>query len=472
MRLRVLSAVVAVLLPSAVIRAEEVLTLDRAVEMARNRHPSVDAQRAQVTIAEGRAQQSVASLLPFLTGGFAYQPQTANYSPTPANVRAGARGRVTVLDANSQPVTASCTAPGVDSCMTAPAILASNALVGWWNASVGIGWTPWDWGKSLFGYESARSAAASAAVGVVTVQRNVVLNVKLAFFAVIAAGEQVTVGLESVTAYRKQLDQIRAFYDQGLRTGIDVATAESALAAAEVTLTRARAGLETARAQLSLALGEDSWHGWRLVLDVSVFDQLPGDEARAHTPESTLATLAFGQRSELHQLDLLGLSYRQLERSQRAGYLPRLDLDAGSTWTGLGLSSLVRNVTISVALEFPLGGMSPLLVHGQVREAHGNLLATLAQERATSESIRQETVDARALLASALEEIVAAHKLVTAATAQRDLAIGRYATGVGAIIELTNAMLNYVSARFQLVQAGYDIASARAQLQHALGEEG
>ena len=33
-------------------------------------------------------------------------------------------------------------------------------------------------------------------------------------------------------------------------------------------------------------------------------------------------------------------------------------------------------------------------------------------------------------------------------------------------------MLNYVSARFQLVQAGYDIASARAQLQHALGEEG
>jgi outer membrane protein len=106
-----------------------------------------------------------------------------------------------------------------------------------------------------------------------------------------------------------------------------------------------------------------------------------------------------------------------------------------------------------------------------VRQAEGNLLATLAQERNTRDGIWRETINARALLASALEEIVSARRLVAAATAQRDLAIGRYATGVGTIIELTDALLNYVGARFQLVQAGYDIASARAQLQHALGED-
>jgi outer membrane protein len=463
---------IAITFRTAAARAEEVLTLDRAVEIARNRHPAVDAQRAAVVIAQGRAQESAAGLLPFLTGGFAYQPQTANYSPTPPTIRQANRGTVTVLDPTGQPISVSCPTPGVGNCQPNAVVPLSSALVGWWNGSVGIAWTPWDWGRSIYGYQSARSAAQSSAVGVVTAQRNVVLNVKLAFFAAVAAEEQVKVGVESVTVYRKQLEQIAAFYDSGLRTRIDVVTAESALASADLTLTRARAGLATARAQLSLALGEDSWHGWRLLLDPSVFDLLPSDEARARTPGPSLTERAFDQRTELRELDLLGTSYRQLERSQRAQYLPQLTFAAGPTWTGLTLSSLVPNLTVSIGLEFPLGGMSPLAVHGQVRQAQGNLLATMAQERATRQSIRQETVDAQALLDSALDEIVAAHKLVDAATAQRDLAIGRYATGVGTIIELTNAMLTYVTARFQLVQAGYDIASARVQLQHALGEDG
>jgi outer membrane protein len=467
--MRWLVPIAALLAVAAAARADQALTLDRAIEMARNRSPVVEAQRAQVVIAQGRVQQAAAGFLPFVTGGFAYQPQTANFAPTPANSN---RGVATVVDTNGQPAMVTCPTPGVGVCLPPTPLASSYALVNFWTASVGVVWTPWDWGRSIYGYKSARSVAASSSVGIVTAQRNVVLSVKLAFFAVLTAEEQVKVGLESVTAFGRQLDQIRAFYAAGLRTKIDVVTAESSLASAEVVLTQARAAVETSRAQLSFALGEDSWHGWRLVLDPATFDRLPGDEARARTSDSSLSEIAFHQRSELRQLDLLGLSFRQLERSQRGQYLPQLDFAVGPSWTGEHLSSLVPNLTITVALEYPLGGMSPLLVHGQMRESRGNLLATLAQERATREGIRQETVDARALLAAALEQLAAAHKLVIAATAQRDLAVGRYATGVGTVIELTNALLTYVSARFQLVQAGYNIASARAQLQHALGEDG
>jgi outer membrane protein TolC len=226
--------------------------------------------------------------------------------------------------------------------------------------------------------------------------------------------------------------------------------------------------METRRRLLGLAPGDDHLSP----LDEKEFEPAPGDQARARTPDLSLTDIAFRQRTELRQLDLLGHSYRQLLLAHRGQYLPQLTVAAGPTWTGLTLSSLVRNFTVSVALEYPLGGMSPLLVHGQVREAQGNLLATLAQQRNTLDSIRQETVSGRALLASAIEGILAARKLLAAATAQRDLAIGRYAAGVGTIIELTDAILNYVNARFQQIQAGYDVASARAQLQHALGEDG
>ena len=464
------AVLLSLLLPAAA-QADDALTLERAIDMARSRHPTVEAQRAQVMIASARRQQSAASLWPFVTGSFAYQPQTPNFAATPSQRHSSTSGVATVLDGRGQQVTVSCPLPGQGSCLPAPLKPPSYALSDWWTAGVGVSWTAWDWGRSIFGYRSARSVAEATGVGVVTAQRNVVLDVQLAFFAVVAAEEQVKVGEESVISFRKQLEQVRAFHDTGLRTGIDVATSESGLANAELTLTRARAGVETTRAQLSVALGEDTRHPWRLVLPPDVFELQPRDEARARAPAPALIETALRQRSELQQLSLIERSYRQLVRSYRGQYLPQLALSVGPSWAGVDLSSLTRNYSVTLALEYPTGGMSPVLVRGQVREAEGNLLATLAQERATRDSIRQETISASALLASAREEMLAARKLVAAATAQRDLATGRYATGVGTIIELTNAVLTYVNARFQLVQAGYDLASARAQLQHALGED-
>ena len=60
--------------------------------------------------------------------------------------------------------------------------------------------------------------------------------------------------------------------------------------------------------------------------------------------------------------------------------------------------------------------------------------------------------------------------MTEAAARQRGLAEGRYQTGVGNVIELYDALLTDVNARFQLVQARLDLATARARIQHALGE--
>jgi outer membrane protein len=306
---------------------------------------------------------------------------------------------------------------------------------------------------------------------VVTAERDVALNARLAFYQAIAAEGQIKVGEESAETYRRQLEQTRALYDSGLRTKIDVATAESGLASAELTLARARAGLEMARASLAASLGEESWGDWRLRFDPADFESRPEDQARSSTPEPALAETALRRRSELTELELLARSYADQARSQRGQYLPQLTLGATPSWAGEQVSSMIGNLTLSISLSYPLGGMSPLLVRGQIREAEGNLLSARARERAERVGIRQELRNARALLVAAGEEVRSAHRLVEAAAAQRDLAIGRYASGVGTIIELQNALLNDVTARFQLVQAGYDLTAARAQLQHALGED-
>jgi outer membrane protein len=472
MRARVLAAALALAAAAAGgARAAGDLTVDEAVRIARTRHPNVEAQQALVLSAHARVKQAVAGFLPFLLGSVAYNPQSANAALTPPIARANLRGIETVTDAAGRQVPVFCATPGEGSCAPVAGLPNTFALHSFWTATFGLAWTPWDWGQTLYNYRSSRFLARATEAGVTTTERDAALGARLTFFEVVAAEEQIKVGEESVTTYRRQLDQTRAFYNSGLRTGIDVATAESGLAAAELTLARTRAGLETAHAAFAAALGAEAWAGWHLVYEQGMFEIQPADETRARAPQTTLAETALGRRSELVDLQLQAESFGALAESRRGLYLPQLTFGIAPTWAGPDIGAMTPNLAMTIAVGYPLGGMSPLFIHGQIREAEGNLSATLARQRAERNAILQETADARALLAAAAEEVRAAHRLVDAATAQRDLAIGRYASGVGTIIELQNALLNYVSARFDLVQAGYDLAAARAQLTHALGED-
>ena len=166
------------------------------------------------------------------------------------------------------------------------------------------------------------------------------------------------------------------------------------------------------------------------------------------------------------------IELQELVKSARGAYLPALTLQLGPTWAGTDISALTTNFQATIAITYPaLGGMNPALIYGNAKEAEANRLALVAQARATRNAIRQETVTARAQLLASRESVVAATKLVKAAAERRTLAEGRYQAGVGSIIELSDAQLAYVNARFQEVQAGLDVAQARARLQHALGED-
>jgi outer membrane protein len=171
------------------------------------------------------------------------------------------------------------------------------------------------------------------------------------------------------------------------------------------------------------------------------------------------------------QLRLQQQAFSASVASARGGYLPALSLNLEPIWAGPSWSSLTGNLTVTIALGFPLEGMSPWLVHGQAREAAGNLTIARAGERASRDSIRQELADARTSFNYARDELRLARKLTEASARQRALAEGRYQTGVGNVIELYDALLTDVNARSQLVQARLDVASSRARLQHALGEE-
>jgi outer membrane protein TolC len=451
----------------------EALTLERALAIARAHHPAIEAQRGTAAAAVGRREQALAPLLPYLTGGVAYEPTTPNLVATPSLARGllGTNGSATINDVNGVPVTVACRTPGMATCSALTLPRSTWDLHSFWLVQIGVAWTVWDWGHSIEGYRGARDLAASAEIGVTTARQDVDLGVTLAFYGALAADEQVAVAEDAVRTYDAHLAQTRALHDSGLRTGIDVATAESALAAVRISLARTLAAQETARTQLAVALGEDRWRAYHLVADEAAFEFGPADERAAAAPAATLADTAFAQRTELRQLELQERAFGSALRAARGSYLPALTLTAGPTWQGTELSSLTKNLTVIVSLGYTVGGMSPFQVRGQTRETDGLLAATKAAHRTERYGIHQEVFDARALLVAARDEVRGAHTLVEAAARQKALAEGRYKSGLGSVIELYDALLTDVNARFQLVQARLDLASARARLQRALGQE-
>jgi outer membrane protein TolC len=457
---------------AGVARAEPTLTLDDAIRMARAHHPAVDSERAQAAAAEGRRQQALARLLPFLTGGVAYQPTTPNLVATPAQTRAllSSTGSDTVVDSAGMPTTITCRTPGVGDCAVIAPAPTSWALQNFWMADIGLSWTAWDWGHSINGYRGARNFLAAADVGVTTAERDVALQVALAFFGALAADQQVAVAEDAVKTYQAHLAQTRGLHDSGLRTGIDVATAESAEASAAIALSRARSTRQMVRDQLQVALGDDRPHDWRLVADPATFDWQPADDNLVRARFGALEDDAFSHRTELVQLRLQQNGLAAQTAAARAGYFPQLTLNIDPVWGGSAWSSLTGNLTVTVALGFAPGGMSPWLVHGQIREAEANLLVVEAQERAQRAAIRREAADARSAFSAARDELRLTQTLTEAAARQRSLAEGRYQSGVGNIIELYDALLGDVNARFQMVQARLAVAEARVQLRHALGE--
>ncbi len=72
-------------------------------------------------------------------------------------------------------------------------------------------------------------------------------------------------------------------------------------------------------------------------------------------------------------------------------------------------------------------------------------------------------------LEQAAQSIAVARKGAQQARESLALAEGRYTTGVGNIIELTNAQVSLTSAEATLVQALYGYQTAAAALENAIG---
>jgi len=408
------------------------LHLDEAVAAGLEHQPSVLTAKAQTEAASSRVGQARSGYLPQVTGN-----ALAERVHGSASVRATPSAVPTTVGANGQTY---------------------NVF------SFGVSATQliWDFGQTI---ERARAASASRDAqesNEKTARFEAALTIRQAFFQAHAQRALVQVGQDSVKNMQRHLTQIQGFVQQGIRPEIDLAQAKTDLANARVTLINAQNGYLTAKAQLNQAMGVAA------STDYDVADEgigpIPGEDGSG----DALLRQALAARPELVTLQKQTKAAELTVSSIQGAYGPTLSGLGGVSEAGPALDQLGLNWNIGLNLTWPIfqGG----LTRAEVREARANVTLAQAQLAQAELAVRFQVEQARLSVRSAKAAIEAARDARENAKERLRLAEGRYEQGVGSIIELDDAEVAELAAGAQLVQAEYNLASARAGLLSALGK--
>jgi outer membrane protein len=287
--------------------------------------------------------------------------------------------------------------------------------------------------------------------------------VRTAFFQARAQKALVSSSRETLANQERHLSQVQGFVELGTRPEIDLAQARTDLANAKLAVIQAENNYATARAQLNSAMGAMASS------EYEVSDDTLAPLAEEEQPLEALVQTAFTTRPELASLAKQIEADQRLVRAAKGGYGPTLGASTAFTDAGQSLDNLGWNWNAAITLTWPL--FQGMLVPAQVRETEANLAAAEAARDAVELQLRLEVEQARLAVRGAKASLTASEQVLVNAREQLRLAEGRYRTGVGSIIELSDAQTAVVAAEGQRVNADYLLSSARAQLMQALGRE-
>ncbi|HLL25197.1 MAG TPA: TolC family protein [Kofleriaceae bacterium] len=410
---------------------QEVLTLEKALEIAERVQPTLALARANVQAARGRVDQV----------GVTNRPQ--------ATLSASAA-------VGSSPVR-----PCIDD--------ARQSCGGFFDPtmSTGLGaqasWRIYDFGQTSLAIRAARLSAEAAELSVSAELLDVRNSVEIAYLEAVARQRLIAVAESTVRSEETHLDQARKFVAAQAKDPIEVVQAQARAANARSALAQAQSAQAIALANLRAAIG------W---LDASrspvVAGNWPTPPANDPVQLGALVEEARKNRSEIRQFD------RQIaaaEASYDAAYAQRrpvLSAIASTQW-GPNENDWAPepswNAGITLSWQLLDGGRA----RADQRVARANVVSAKAQRDALLVSLTSQIELARAQIVANRANVEASSEAVKAAREQLKLADARYTQGLGSQIELADAQTAVTTAEGNLVQAEWQLAEAWAQLRRALG---
>lgn len=304
---------------------------------------------------------------------------------------------------------------------------------------------------------------ASLLTGNRTLQ-DTVAEVEAAYFALLAAGAQVTAQTQQEITLRTSLDAVDARLRGGLASRADQLRARAALIEAEL----AGQAAERDRAKAEAALKQAAAIAQTQTLELD-WQAVPPDPLATNTLLADLLQEAQRNRPDLQALLAAATSAHFEAERARAARWPSLSLTANTGRTLFLDDDRSPSTTYSLGMNVTI----PLFDGGRLA----------AQARAAERDAERLQADAEAQRSQVARAVVDAYYDVRQAQAQREgvgaqfdsasesvqAAEARYKTGIGSLLEWLTAQAALARAQQAQAQADSDWLAAFSRLNYALG---
>lgn len=403
---------------AASLQKGDVLSLEKCLEIAVKNHPSVNAATGVIRQYESQIGQARAGYYPQIEFQSSYsriQPSDASLLGDPYN---------------------------------------------YYSNSLGLNQMLFDFGKTGTSVEIAKLNTESARADLQDVKATVIYRVKETYYAFLKSRMSEKVAAETVHQFQQHYDVAKTFFETGKSSKIDVTSAEVNLSNARIQWISAQNALRIARATLNQAMGVAT------AAEYDIVEEFHLDQAEMPF-ESALAQ-AYQNRPDLRSVTRKIYALEKTVDLNKKGYLPVLSGNAAYAYAGDTLSTDNKSWNAGVSLSFPL--FTGLSTKYAVDEANAAVEVARAEEESLKQTVYLEVQAAWLNRRAAFEQIEAGRLIVKQAEETLELAKGRYATGVGSSIEITDAMIKLNNAKMTYITALSDFSVAQAGLEKAVGE--
>ncbi len=412
-------------------QGDQPLSLRQCVDIALRQQPSLRASMSLTEVNRKILTQARSAWYPWISAQGGYTRETNNYVFPPAFSHIFPSGAIPPE---------------------------SNTSYDYYTASVGFNWLLTNFGQRLYAIRAQQQAVKSSQYDEQTTKSDVIFNVTQGYYGVLAAQHLSEVADKVLTESNKHLEQAKGFFEVGKVSRIDVATAETDYANAQLNMITAKNNVELAMINLLNAMG---------VKDTDTIPIL--DTITPTTREIDFKTAiqnAMDNRSELKSLNAAEQGIKESEKSTIASNLPSIVGTGGYNWAGYR-TPMTWNWAIGVGVQFPIfSGFNTYGQYGALKAKQHNVEA---QIDVLKQGIILQVKQAGLNLQQARNSITASKKAMDSAQLNLELAEERYTTGAGSIIELTDAETLFASTSAAYIQTIYQYNIALAQLERAEG---
>lgn len=405
-----------------IIQKDELLNLERCIEIAVKIHPDISAALYTVDANKSRVGQAKANYYPQLNSAY-------NYS------------RISPITTPEKKVSSG----------------AGNAF-SQYASDITLSQDVFDFGKTNTQVNIQKLNLDSSRSDLENMIELIILNVKASYYGLLKAQRNRDVGEETVKQYQQHLDQAKGFYKVGTKPKFDVTKAEVDLSNARLSLIQLKNAFQIAKVNLNNAMGVPD------APQYTVEDNLSFQKYEATLEDSI--EKAYKNRPDLQSIIAKKKAAEEFIALSKKGYYPILTGNAAYNWLGEEYP-MGHGWNAGVGVSFPI--FSGFLTKYQVDESTANFYVLQNNEESLKQTIYLEVQQSFLTLRAAEEAIPTAELVVKQAEENRDIANGRYAVGVGNPLEVTDAEVALSNAKTNYNQALYVYKIAIASLEKAVG---